>query len=97
MFEQKLIRLNRIASASEKDETINYFVRECSKWAQKNKTRHEWVVKVIHWKLCKKTKFYYNPKWHVDKPETARDNETHLILWDFKIKMEPYIRPEDQI
>ena len=40
-----------------RDETINH-ISECSKLAQKeSKTRHDWVSKVIHWKLCKKSKF----------------------------------------
>ena len=39
----------------DRDETINHIISECSKLAQKgNKARHDWVVKVIHWEMCKK-------------------------------------------
>ena len=37
-----------------RDETVNH-IRECSKLAQKEyKNRHNWVGKVIPWKLCKR-------------------------------------------
>ena len=39
----------------DRDETINHIISECSKLAQKEyKTRHDWVSKMIHWKMCKK-------------------------------------------
>ena len=38
----------------DKDETINYIITECSKFAQKEyKSRHDWVGKVIYTELCK--------------------------------------------
>ena len=36
------------------DETINHIISECSKLAQKDKCRHDWVGKGIHWEICKK-------------------------------------------
>ena len=43
---------------SDRDETINHMISECSKLAQKeNKARYDWVGKVIHWEICKKCKF----------------------------------------
>ena len=45
------------------DETINHIsIRECSKLAQKYKTRHYWVGNVIPWKMCKKFKFDHTNK-----------------------------------
>ena len=42
----------------DRDETINHIICECSKLAQKEyEARHDWVGKVIHWKMCKKFKF----------------------------------------
>ena len=41
----------------DRDETINHIISECSKLAQEYKTRHNWVGKAIHWKMCKKLKF----------------------------------------
>ena len=41
-----------------RDEMINHIISECSKLAQKEyKARHDWVGKVIHWKMYKKFKF----------------------------------------
>ena len=49
---------SRCKLCGERDETINHIICECSKFAQKEyKTRHDWVGKVIHWKMCKKFKF----------------------------------------
>ena len=43
----------------DKDETINH-ISESSKLTQKdNKTRHDWVGKVISWELRKRSKFYH--------------------------------------
>ena len=40
---------------SDRDETINQIISECSKLSQKGyKTRHDCVGKVIHWEMCKK-------------------------------------------
>ena len=36
------------------------WLNECSTLApMKNKPRHDWVGKIIHWELCKKLKFDY--------------------------------------
>ena len=48
---------------SDRDEAINHIISECSKLAQKEyKARHDWVGKVIHWKMCKKFKFDHTNK-----------------------------------
>ena len=53
------------------DETTNQMIRECSKLAQKEyKTRHDWVGKVIHWKICKKFEFDHTNKWYQFKRMT---------------------------
>ena len=42
----------------DRDETINHIISECSKLVQKEyKTRHNWVGKVIHGDMCKKSNF----------------------------------------
>ena len=49
---------SRCRLCSDRDETINHIISECSKLSQKEyKTRHDWVGKVIHWELCKMLKF----------------------------------------
>ena len=43
---------------SDRDETINHIISECSKLAQKEyKARHDWIGKVIHWEMCRKFQF----------------------------------------
>ena len=62
----------------DRDEAINHFISECSKLAQKEyKSRHDWVGKVIHWKLYKKSKFEHTARWYMRKPESDLENETH--------------------
>ena len=54
----------------DRDETINHIISECSKLAQKEyETRHNWVGKVIHWKMCKKFKFDHTNKWYITQPK----------------------------
>ena len=66
---------------------INYIINECNKLGQREyKTRHGWVGKVIHRELCNKFKFNYTYKWYMHNPEPVLENETHKILWDFKVQ-----------
>ena len=52
----KTLQNSKYRLYGDKDETINH-VSECNKLVQKEyKTRHDWVGKVIHWKLWKKFK-----------------------------------------
>ena len=53
----------------DRDETITRIISECSKLAQK--TRHDWVGKVIHWEMCKKFKFDHTNKWYMEKLSTC--------------------------
>ena len=41
---------------------------------------------MTHWQLCKKLKFNHTIKQYMHKPESVLENETHKILWDFKIQ-----------
>ena len=51
-----------------------------------NKSRHDWVRKVIHWELCKKLKFNHINKWYNHKHESILENEMHKIIWDILIQ-----------
>ena len=77
---------NKCRLCSDRDETINHIISECSKLAQKDyKTRHDWVGKLIHWEMCKKFKFYHTNKWYMHNPAPVLENDTHKLLWDFDI------------
>ena len=52
-----------------------------------------WMSRTIHW--CKKLKFQYINKRWMDKAESVIENETHYILWDFKIQKDLQTWPED--
>ena len=43
------------------------------------------------WEQCKQLKFENTTKWHMHKPESAQENETHRILWDFQIQTDHLI------
>ena len=76
------------------DETINHIISECSKLARKEyKTRHDWVGKVIHRKMCKKFKFDHTNKWYMHNPIPVLENDTHKLLWDFDIQMDHLTSP----
>ena len=77
---------SRCRLCGDKDETINHIISECSKLVQKEyKTRHDWVGKVIHWEMCKKSKFDHPNKWYMHNPAPVLENNTHKLLWDFNI------------
>ena len=52
---------------------------------RKRKTIHDWVIKRIHVELLKKFKFVHANKSYMFNSESVQENETHMILWDFKI------------
>ena len=65
---------------------INNTISECSKLIQKEcKTKHDWVGKMIQWEVCKNFEFDHTTKRYVYKWVSVLENETHQILWDFKI------------
>ena len=73
----------------DRDETINHIISECSKLAQKEyKARHDWLVKMIHWEMCKKFKFDHT-KWYIHNPASVFENDT--LLWDFDIQTDHLI------
>ena len=76
----------------DRDEAINHIISEYSKLAEKeSKARHNWVVKVILWEMCKKFKFDHTKKWYVHNPAPVLENDTHKLLWDFNIQMDHLI------
>ena len=82
----KIQQNSRCSLYSERDETINNIISEYSKSAQKEyKTRHDWVVKVIHWELCKKLEFDHTNEWYMHNPASLVVNETYKLIWDFEI------------
>ena len=72
---------------SDRYETINHIISECSILAQKEfKARHDWVGKVIHWEMCKKFKFDHANKWYMHNPASVLENDMQKLLWDFDIQ-----------
>ena len=98
--ENKAIRTNHIKARIDKtqqnsrcrlcgdrDESINHIISKYSKLVHKDyKTRHDWVIKVIHLELCKKFKFDHTNRWYMHNPESILENETHNLLWDLRIQ-----------
>ena len=59
---------------SNKDETINNIIIECSKLAQREyKTRHDWVGNV------KEFRFDHANKWYMHNPTPVLENDTHKL------------------
>ena len=67
------------------DETINHIISKCSKLAQKEyKTWHHWVIKMIHWEMCKKFKFEHTKEMVYAQPSTSPrkwHTQTPMGLW----------------
>ena len=96
-----MLRRNKIANVGlcgDRGETLNHIISECSKLAQKEyKTRHDWIGKVIHWEMCKKSKFDHTNKWYMHNPAPVLENDTQKLQWDFNIQTDhliPARRPD---
>ena len=77
---------------SDRDETINHIISECSKLAAKEyKARHDWVGKVIHWEMCRKFQFDHANKWYMHNPPPFLENDSRKHLLDFNIQTDPLI------
>ena len=77
----------------DRDETINHIISECSKLAREYKVRHDWVSKVIHWKMCGIFQFDHTNKWYMHNSAPVPENDSHKLLWDFNIQTDHLISP----
>ena len=83
---------SKCSLCGDRDEIINLIIRKCSKLALKEyETRHDWVGKVIHWEMCKKSEFDNTNKWYMHSPVSVLENGTHNLLWDFGIQTDHLI------
>ena len=83
---------SKFRQCSDRDETINHIISECSKLAQKEyKARQDWMGKVIHWEMCKKFKFDHANKWYMHNAAPVLEKDTHKLLWDFDIQTDHLI------
>ena len=72
---------------SDRDETINHIISECSKLVQKEyKTSQDCVGKLVHWEICQKFKFNPMNKWYMHNPAPVLENDTYKLLWDFDVQ-----------
>ena len=77
---------------SDRDETINHIISECSKLAQRvYKTRHDYLGKVIYREMCKKFKHDHTNIWYMHNPAAVLGNDSHKLLWDFDIETDHLI------
>ena len=66
---------------SDREETINHIISECSKLSQKEyKAKYDRVGKVILWEMCRKFQFEHTNKWYMHKPAPVLENVTHKLL-----------------
>ena len=67
----------------DRTEMVYYIISKCNKLAQKEyKSKHDWLVKVIHWELCKRLKFDHMDYNNIYLNQYLWENETCKILWE---------------
>ena len=70
----------------EHPETVKHLVSGCTKLAGAlYKSRHNCVVKYLHWLLCQKHSFTCYIQWWNCEPVPVTENDQLKILWDFNI------------
>ena len=87
---------SRCRLCEDRYETINHIIRK----KQQISTESVWVGNAIHLELCKKFRFDHTIRWYMHNPESILKNETHKLLWDFKIQTDHLIlakRPDHTI
>ena len=83
----KMQQNSKCRLCSDRDQTFNCIISECSKFVQKEyKIRFNWTRKVIHWELCKKFQFDLATKRYMHNSESVLENETYKLLWNLKIQ-----------
>ena len=58
---------------------------------------HDRIGKVIHWEMCRKFQFDHTNEWYMHNPAPVLENDSHKLLWDFKIQTDyqiPTRRPD---
>ena len=68
----------------DRDKTINH-ISECSKLAQKYKTRQDWVGKWPTRRCAKNLKVDYTNKSYMYNPALVLEYDLHKLWWDFDI------------
>ena len=87
----KMQQNSKCRLCSDRDETINHIISECSNFTQEYKARHDWVGKVIYWEIRKKFQFDQANKWYMHNPAPVLENDTHKLLWHFDIQTDHLI------
>ena len=101
MLKRKFIIHDRIESVGYVEKKWNGSLHD--KWMRQISekcTRFGW----LGWKddplLCKGLKSNHNTVWHLQKPASVLGNDTHKIVWDFKIQNDyliPAWRPDSAL
>ena len=62
-----------------------------SKLLLRNPDYYDWMGKVIHREMYKKSKFGHPNKCHMHNPESVLENEMCKSIWDFEIQTDHVI------
>ena len=83
----------------EREETVAYIVCECKRLAQNEykNWRHDKVVAIIYWELCKKYGVVVKERWYDHKAEKVIETDEIKISWDMRIQTEKSLRTQDPI
>ena len=74
------------------EETIDHLVSSCRKIAQTDyKERHDKVVSMLHWNLCRKYNLQTADKWWEHKVDKVLQKEDFTILWDIRIQTDKHL------
>ena len=78
--------VDKCRACSEYPETVEHIVSGCPRIAQTlYMKRHNAVAATVHWGLCANMGFERAEHWWQHQPETAMENESFKLLYDFNV------------
>ena len=78
--------VEKCRACNEHPETVAHIVSGCPRIAQTlYLKRHNAVAATVHWGLCEATGFERAEHWWQHQPETALENESFKLLYDFNV------------
>ena len=88
----KTVESSLCRMCNEKGESVSHLLSECSKLAEREfKRRHDNVIRIIHWALCRLYELDRADKWFEQQPSSVLETDRTKVLWNFNVQCDHII------